>query len=159
MSGHTVSLTRAVQAAPDRVWAVLTDLERAPEVLRHVTRVERMTDGPYAVGTRWRETRKVMGKEGTEEMWVAENDPLRRTVIAASSGGTDYRTTFELDPRGEQATALHYTFEAETPDPSGVQKLLWAVFGRLGERATRKMMEQDLDDIATAAERLGGVTA
>src|SRR5690606_16565810 len=70
-----------------------------PEVLRNVTRVERMTDGPYAVGTRWRETRRMMGREETEEMWVAESDPLRRTVVAASSGGAEYRTTFELEPQ------------------------------------------------------------
>lgn len=157
MAGHTLTLTRLVHASPHLVWAVLTDLDRATEVLRNVTRVERMTDGPYAVGTRWRETRRMMGREETEEMWVAESDPLRRTVVAASSGGAEYRTTFELEPQPDGSTLLRYTFRAETPDPSGVQKLLWAVFGRLGARVTRKVMEQDLEDIAGAAEGMGGV--
>jgi len=155
MAGHTLTLTRLVHASQHLVWAVLTDLDRAPEVLRNVTRVERMTDGPYAVGTRWRETRRMMGREETEEMWVAESDPLRRTVVAASSGGAEYRTTFELEPQPDGSTLLRYTFRAETPDPSGV--LLWAVFGRLGARVTRKVMEQDLEDIAGAAEGMGGV--
>lgn len=156
MTGHSVTLSRVVHASPVRVWAVLTDLDGVPEVLRNVTRVERLSDGPYAVGTRWRETRKVMGREGTEEMWVAENDPLRRTVIAASGKGTEYRTEFELHAEGESDTVLRYTFQAETPDPGTVQKLAWKVFGKVGERATAKMMEQDLDDIAAAAERMGG---
>jgi carbon monoxide dehydrogenase subunit G len=156
MTGHSITLTRVVHASPVRVWAVLTDLDGAPQVLRGVSRVERMTDGPYAVGTRWRETRKMMGKEGTEELWVVENDPLRRTVIAAESGGTEYRTEFDLRAEGEADTLLRYTFQAETAEPGTVQRVLWKVFGKVGERATAKMMEQDLDDISAAAQRMGG---
>lgn len=155
MDGHDLTLTRVVHASPVRVWAVLTDLDRAPEVLGGVTRVERMTDGPYAVGTRWRETRRMMGRETTEEMWVTENDPLRRTVVAASAKGTDYRTEFQLTPEGEGDTVLRYTFRAETSNPSTAQKVLWKVLGGLGRRATAKAMEKDLDDIAAAAEKMG----
>jgi uncharacterized protein YndB with AHSA1/START domain len=157
VAGHTITLTRIVHASPHLVWAVLTDLDRAPEVLRNVTKVERMTDGPYAVGTRWQETRRMMGKEETEEMWVTESDPLRRTVVAASSKGAEYRTTFELEHQPDDTTLLRCTFHGETPDPTGVQKLLWAVLGRLGAKVTRKAIEQDLEDIAAAAQSMGGV--
>ncbi len=152
MTGHQLTVGRRIEATPAQVWSVITDLDRAEQVLSGVSRVQLMTDGPYAVGTRWRETRRMFGREATLEMWVADNDPLRRTVVEASSGATDYRTEFTLTPVGERATALSLAFGVETPDPGAVQKLLWRVAGGLGAKATRKALEQDLDDIAAAAE-------
>jgi carbon monoxide dehydrogenase subunit G len=151
MTGHELTVGRRIEATPTQVWSVVTDRDRAEQVLTGVSRVELMTDGPYAVATRWRETRRMLGWEVTHEMWVADNDPLRRTVVEASTRGTDYRTVFTLTPVGERATELSVTFGANTPDPGAVQKLAWRVAGRLGLRATRRAMEQDLDDIAAAA--------
>lgn len=155
MTGHEITLSRRIEAPAEQVWDALTDLERGPERLSSVTRVEPMTNGPYALGTRWRETRKVLGKETTEEMWVAENDPLQRTVIQASSKGAAYRTVFTLEPLPplEEATELTVTFGADTPEPTGLQKVAWTVLGPLGLRFTRKQLERDLADIAAAAER------
>lgn len=157
-SGHELTLSRRIEAPPSRVWQVLTDLKHAPQVLSGVRSVELLTDGPYAVGTRWRETRTMMGRTVTEEMWVVDSDPHRRTEVAASSGGADYRTVFTLSPDGE-GTSLTMHFSAHTPDPTGVQKVLWKAFGALGLRATRKAMETDLADIAAAAERSDGSPA
>lgn len=153
-AGHEVTLSRRIDASPERVWQVLTDLKHAPDVLSGVVSVELLTDGPYAVGTRWRETRSMMGRKATEEMWVVDSDPHRRTEVAASSGGADYRTVFTLTPAGE-ATELTMVFGAHTPEPTGVQKLLLKAFGNLGVKVTRKVMETDLADIASAAERSG----
>jgi hypothetical protein len=132
------------------VWEVVTDIRRAPEVLSGVVSVELMTDGPYALGTRWRETRRMLGRETTEEMWVVANDPGRRTEVAASSSGTDYRTVFTLTP-DDGATELTVTFSGRTPEPSAVQRLTEKVFGRLGTAVVRKVLEQDLADIAAAS--------
>ncbi len=153
MAGHGLALHRTISSPVADVWAVLTDLERAPEHLTSVTRVEIFSDGPYAVGTRWRETRKVMGKEGTEEMVVTANDPLRSTVIEASSGGMHYRTTFTLHPVDEATTQLRMEVVGVTGEQTGLARLATAVMGRLGLRITRTMMQKDLDDIATAVSR------
>ncbi|MCE0487490.1 SRPBCC family protein [Ornithinimicrobium sediminis] len=152
MSTHSLTVRRTVHAPVEQVWAVLTDLDHAEERLTNVTGVRVLTDGPYAVGTRWRETRKMLGVETTEEMWVAENDPLRSTVIEASSGGTDYRTVFTLKPLGERSTELTMQFSGENGDaPTGVRKALGKAMGSLGLRLTRRTIERDLDDIAAAA--------
>lgn len=149
-AGHEVKVSRWIAAPPAAVWHVLTDLEAAADTLSGVTRIEVLTEGPYAVGTRWRETRRLMGKEGTEEMWVTAVEPERRTVVEAESGGTHYASTFALSPSGG-GTRLDVTFGGRTTSPSRVQRVLWTLFGPLGLRVTRKALQQDVRDIATAA--------
>lgn len=150
---HQIVVSRVIEAPPARVWEVLTDLDHVAETLSGVSAVEVMTDGPWALGTRWRETRKVFGKDHTEEMWVTGNDPLRRTEVRASSGGADYVSEFVLAPLDEESrTELTARFGAEMTSPSRLQKLVLAAFRGMAERSTRKALEQDLADIAAAAE-------
>ena len=151
MSGHQVQIERDVAASPEEVWRVLTDLAHAAETLSGVSRVELLTDGPYTVGTRWRETRKMFGKEATEEMRVTAVEAPARTTVEADSAGVNYVTVFTLTPTGD-GTRLAMAFTARQPDPSRVQKLTWAVFGKLGIKATSKVMARDLEDIARRAE-------
>ncbi len=69
MAELSISVTRHVNAPADTVWQVLTDLDNAADTLSGVIRIERLAGEGYAVGTKWRETRKMMGKEATEDMW------------------------------------------------------------------------------------------
>ncbi|MDV8008132.1 hypothetical protein [Rhodococcus sp. IEGM 1318] len=61
-------------------------------------RIERLAGEGYAVGTKWRETRKMMGKEATEDMWVTEVEAPSRTVVKANSHGMNYTSGFTLKP-------------------------------------------------------------
>ena len=142
-----------MRADPRRVWDVLTDVAHADQTLRGVTRVEVLTDGPYGVGTRWRETRRMFGANATEEMQVTAAEAPSRTVVEADSRGTHYVTEFSVVPTDRDVTRLRMTFTAEQPDATGVQRVLGRLFARLGARATRTMMAKDLQDIAARAER------
>lgn len=145
-----IRLSRQVAAPPDRVWAVLTDLDGAEQTLTGVTRIERISGDGYEVGTRWRETRTMFGRDATEEMWVAEVEPAHRTVVKAGSAGTDYTTVFTLAPAGS-GTSLTMTFSADA-GKSALNRLMAATVGRLGARFARKAMAADLRDIAARAE-------
>lgn len=154
---HEITVSRTIAARPARVWEVLTDIEHAAETLSGLQSVEVLTDGPYALGTRWRETRRMFGKESTEEMWVADNDPLRRTEVHAESGGVAYVSEFVLTPLDDGArTELQMRFSARMHSPSTVQKVAMKVFAGLALRATAKQLEQDLSDIAAAAQTGAG---
>lgn len=148
-----VTHSRVIAASPQRVWEVLTDVEHAAQTLSGVTSVQLMTDGPYAVGTRWRETRTMFGRSATQEMWVAECDPLRSTEVQAEAGGTRFTTTFTLVPQSDGAqTELTMRFAADASTASGLQSMAMKMFGKVAARASSKALEQDLADIATAAE-------
>jgi carbon monoxide dehydrogenase subunit G len=151
MSDITLTLERSIAAPPEAVWRVLTDLEAAAETLSGVTRIERLAGVGYAIGTRWRETRKVMGREETEEMEVVGIDEGRSTTIAAEARGMAYRTEFTLDPTPE-GTRLRMRFGGSLLSPSWVQRAVAKLTAPLGMAVTRKVMRQELDDIAAAAE-------
>lgn len=150
MSGTMIDATRFVRATPEQVWAVLTDLDGAARVLSGVTAIERVSGAGYAVGTRWRETRRMLGREATEEMWVTEVNAPHRTAVAARSGGTDYTTVFDLSP-ADGGTTLTMTFSAAA-GTSVLHRLFAATLGRLAVSATKKVIVTDLQDIAAAAE-------
>jgi carbon monoxide dehydrogenase subunit G len=148
MKAMTVS--RHVDAPPDRVWDVLTDLEHSPEVIRAIGSVEIHTGPGFDVGTRWTETRTMMGRTASETMEVTAIDIGRSYVVEADSGGTHYRSEFRITPAGD-GTALTMTFGGR---PAGlVGRVAAATLGRLFARPTRKALAADLDDIAQTSER------
>lgn len=145
-----MTVRRRVEAPVDRVWAIATDLPGASDVLSNVVRVEMLSAGPFAVGTRWRETRRMFGKEATEEMWVTACDPSRAYTVESESHGARYVSTFAFTPT-DGATDVSLTFGAQ---PRGrVQRVVAGVFGGVMARSVARQLEHDLADIATAAER------
>src|SRR5688500_13226555 len=106
MNAHRIYLERLVQARVERVWEVLTDVAHADQTLSGVERVELITEGPYRVGTGWRETRRMFGKQATEQMEVTVAEAPARTVIEADSSGVHYVTEFTLTPSSTEATRL-----------------------------------------------------
>jgi hypothetical protein len=152
MAGHTITVKREVLAEPLVVWNTVTDIDNAAKILTAVERVERIAGDGFEVGTRWRETRRLMGRSETEEMWVAEVDAPRRAVIAAESNGTAYRTVMDFKP-SSLGTTLVFSFTAETSGAGAGQKLMFAVLGKASIKAAKASLEVDLADIAKAIER------
>lgn len=144
-------VAREIDAPAQRVWDVITDLDGAPEVLSGVERVERLdgADG-FDVGTRWRETRTMFGRQTSEDMAITAIEPPRRYTVVADSSGTTYTSTFEVAPLEDHRCRLTMGFGARSAGLAG--RLLAATVGRLFLGATRKALERDLDDIAAAAE-------
>jgi uncharacterized membrane protein len=146
-----VEVRRHVAAPVQRVWEVATDLAGAPQVVRGIDAVEVLTPGPFGVGTRWRETRTMMGRSATEEMTVTAVEPQRSYTVEAASRGAHYVSTFAFAPSADGGTDVTTTFGGR---PTGaVARVLGAVTAPLGRRAVSKALEQDLHDIATTAER------
>lgn len=143
--------SREVDAPVARVWDVVTDLERSPEVIAAVEQVERLDDHEeFGVGTRWRETRTMFGRQATEEMQVTAVEAPRSYTVVAVSGSTTYTSTITLQPLGPQRCALAMSFAGQSAGVVG--RLLAATVGRLFAGATRRALQRDLHDLARAAE-------
>ena len=92
----------------------------------------------------------MFGREATEVMEVTHIEPGASYTVEAEAKGAHYRSTLRVDGAGE-GSRLSMTFAAE-PSSTG-SRLMAATIGKLFEGSTRKALQQDLTDIAAAAER------
>jgi carbon monoxide dehydrogenase subunit G len=150
---HKTSLTQHINAPADKVWAVISDIPGSAATLSAIDSIQMLTDGPYGEGTRWKETRTMMGRSETVELWVSQADPPRSTTVKAQQGGADYTTRFALVDR-DGGTDVTVTFGAEVLKSTRLSKVMMAVFGPIGLRIARKALAKDLAEIAVKAESL-----
>jgi uncharacterized protein YndB with AHSA1/START domain len=144
-----VRVQSVIAAPPETVFAVATEIARWPEFIAAIERVEVLTPGPVAVGTRFRETRTMFGRSATEEMTVAEIDPPLRLVLTAHNHGTAYRAEHLFAPQGA-GTSLTLTFDGR---PQSLPARLFAPIGYLMLGTVRRQLASDLADLGREAER------
>ena len=70
MSGFEMS--EWIACPPKRVFEFITDSNNAPKIVPSVKSSVKLTEGPPQVGTRYRETRLMGGKEQHAELEVSE---------------------------------------------------------------------------------------
>ena len=144
-----VVVERTIAAPPERVFAVASDIHRWAQIVPAIERVEVLTPGPMAVGTRFRETRRMMGREATEEMTVTSFDPPRGYTLGAQSHGCRYRTELRFEPAGA-GTRMVFDFGAEPL--TFAAKAMMLLMKPMMKKAAQ-MCAKDLDAIAAHAER------
>jgi carbon monoxide dehydrogenase subunit G len=130
---HSVTIS----APPERVWEVLVDVERWPERIPTVDSVERLDEGPLAVGCRTRLRQPRL----PEAVW---------TVTAMAEGAS---FTWESTSPGVRVTAGH---EVE-PHPDG-SRLTLAVevsgpLAPVGWLMTRSLSRQYVETEAASIKR------
>ena len=138
-----------INAPIDRVFEVFSDLEKATERIDGIVAIE-ILEGPaqMAVGTKWKETRIMFGKEATEEMYVTEVNRNRNYVVEAENHGMKYRTeyTFTETPDGVQVKLV---FGGE---PVNMFARLMDLFTRFMSKTVEDMLHQDMLDLKKVCE-------
>ncbi len=144
-------VTRHVAAPAEKVWAVIADVEHSAEVVSAIDAIEMVVGpSPVGVGTTWRETRTMLGRQASQELTVSAVDVGRSYTVRTHSGGSEYESTITVTPDGVSDSTVTLTLAARSTSSAG--RLLGATLGRAFAGATRKALEQDLADLATAAE-------
>jgi len=93
-------VTEVLPGTPDRVFQALTDLDAAAQWMPGYVSIERTGDVRQGVGTRWRETRRMFGREATEEFEVTlYHPPTHLALRVDGTRGSSGRGTFEFDYR------------------------------------------------------------
>ncbi len=107
----SMTVTRTIDAPPDRVFAAVSEVGNLPAVVPDVVGIEILSDTGSGVGTRFRETRLMHGKETVTELEVTELVANDRIRMVADSHGTVWDTVFRVRAVGER-TELVLTMEA-----------------------------------------------
>lgn len=142
------SMTKKVAAPVDRVFDVFTDVEHAAGRIGGIVKTEMLTPGPIRVGTAFKETRMMFGKEATETMRFTAYEPGKMYTLEAVSCGAAFKSTFYFEPDGD-ATLVR--FDLETKALSFFAKL-FSPLAKLMMGTMKKCIEKDIDDMARFCE-------
>jgi hypothetical protein len=143
-----LTLTKRIHAPQQVVFDLATDLQRAAEHIDGIEKIEMLTPGPVGVGTRWRETRRMFGKEATEEMEVTRFDPPNSYSAGTESCGCAYEFTFRFLPLGN---STNVEMEMQYRPISFFARLM-SPLGKLMLGPMKKLIDQDLEDLKRTAE-------
>jgi carbon monoxide dehydrogenase subunit G len=111
------SVTEVIRAPLARVFDLTNNIDRAMEWLPKGVRVEKLTEGPLRLGARYRETRKILGRDDTEIYEVTVLDPPRRSEVTAdgaqgTAGRGLFRFRVDFAAEGADATRVSLTASA-----------------------------------------------
>ncbi len=93
---YTIATTRSIDASVVRVFQTLASVENFSKAVEGITNIEFLTEQKYGVGTRFRETRLMHGKEASTELEVTELVENQHVRIVSDAGGTVWDTVFTV---------------------------------------------------------------
>ncbi|MEX2317324.1 MAG: SRPBCC family protein [Pirellulales bacterium] len=148
------SMTKRITAPVETVFEVASDLEHAAETIRGIERIELLTPPPVGIGTRWRETRRMMGREATETLELTAFDRPHRYTVGCHSCGAYMETTFRFTPSGDASgpAATDLALDIRCEARSLFAKLMSPLSNMMFAKMMRSCIASDLDDLARVAE-------
>jgi len=140
----TIKVSNQFPAPVDEVFRYFTDLERAPLHVSAISKIEKLTSGPFGLGTRWRETREVMDVADMADMEVTAFEPDRSYTITHVKAGVRMDAVFTFEP-SKDGTTVSIEFElgrGELPIGWLSDTVSWAIGSKV-----RRVLNEDLSDV------------
>jgi hypothetical protein len=144
-----VTVETQVAAPVARVFHVFTDLEHSVERVSNIRAIELLTTGEFGLGTRWSETRDVLGQSDSAEMEVTAFERNRTYTITHHKVGTRIDTMFTFEPfDGGTRVRIEFALEGHGLPPGLSAPLGWAIAGTV-----RDVISRDLADLKESMEK------
>jgi len=144
-----MTVTDILAAPVDDVFKAFTDLEHQAGRVSGIRGIEVLTTGGFRLGTRWRETREVLGRVDDAEMEVTQYEQNKGYTITHEKAGVRIDTVFAFAPAGD-GTSVSITFSLENQGlpPGLLTPVTWAIAGKVKEA-----LGKDLTDMKKAIEK------
>jgi hypothetical protein len=122
MAGFAVS--EWIACPPQRVFEFISDSNNAPKIVPSVKSTIKLTEGPPQVGTRYRETRLINGKEQHADLEVKEYAAPDVYAMQNVTDGFETVYRYQLRPeRRPQGAGTHIDLVCEVK-AAGIKKLM-----------------------------------
>ena len=147
----SVKVTKEISAPVEQVFTMFTDLQHGPAHVSGIKGIKLLTTGRFALGTRWAETREVLGRLDEAEMEVTSFEKNRGYTITHKKGGVRINTEFRFEPTKDQKTevSVEFAFDPHGLPPGMLAPLEWAIAGKV-----RDVLTHDLEDLKFSVEAL-----
>lgn len=144
----TVTVTNHVDAPVEQVFRMFTDIEHGPEHVSGIKKVEMLTPGVVHLGSRWRETRELLGRADSAEMEITAFERNHTYTITHHKAGVRVNTTFWFEPDGTGTkVSVEFELDAGGVPPGLLAPLGWAIEGKVAS-----VLSHDLADLKHSVE-------
>ena len=138
---------RTIAAPPDIVFAAVADVEHFSRAVDDIERVEFVSEIRAGLGTRFRETRVMRGREATGELEITEFAPPERVRFLSEAGGVQWDSVFQVETAGDGSTRLALVMDAR-PLTFAARLMVPLMKGMVG-----KAIARDMDAVKAYCER------
>jgi uncharacterized protein YndB with AHSA1/START domain len=147
----TVRVSKDIAAPVESVFEMFTDIDHAADKVRGIEEVSVLSASPvFSLGTRWRETRKVLGTLDTAEMEVTAFERNRAYTITHHKAGVRIDATFTFDPvPSGTRVSVEFAMSNQGLPPGLLSPLEWAISSKV-----RDVLESDLSDLKGSLEQI-----
>ena len=137
-----------INASPEACFTVFSDLDEMAERVTALMKLEKLSEGPMALGTKWRETRKMFGQESSEVMTISEFDSPKFYAATAASHGAEYYSRYDFAPEAD-GTRVTMTFRSEA---ISLMAKIMAIFSGAMMKSIQKAVAADMDELKSYIE-------
>jgi uncharacterized protein YndB with AHSA1/START domain len=146
----TVCVSRDISAPIDRVFALFTDIEHGPERVSGIKKVEMMSFGPLHLGSKWNETREVIGRPDDAQMEITAFEQNKSYTITHHKAGVRIDTTFTFESvSAGTRVSVEFGLNPQGLPPALLAPLEWAMAGKV-----KDVLSHDLADLKGSIERV-----
>ena len=146
----TLTVDTHIAAPVERVFSVFTDLDHSAEHVSNIKAIEVLTVGGFKLGTRWMETREVLGVLDAAEMEVTAFERNRTYTITHHKGGMGIDAVFTFEPfQNGTKVRIEFLLDGHGLPPGASAPLGWAIAGKV-----RDVISRDLADLKESMEKL-----
>ena len=140
-----IIVKRTIHAPATHIFQAVSDIGNLPRTNPDIARVEFLSDTHTGVGTCFRETRVMKGREHVTDLEITEYDPAGRVRMVADSHGTVWDSLFTVEDAGERA-------ELTLQMDCNAHRLLPRLLNPLFKGMIRKGLEKHLDAVKAYCE-------
>jgi len=146
----TVKVSRQIAAPVERVFQMFTDIEHGAEHVTNIKKIETLSTGPFSLGTRWQETRDLLGRPDDAEMEITAFELNRTYVVTHHKAGARIDATFTFEPLdGGTTVSIEFGVGGDGLPPGLLSPLEWGMSGKV-----RDVLGRDLADLKAAVEQV-----
>jgi uncharacterized membrane protein len=146
----TVKVSQEIKAPVDQVFAMFTDIEHGPQHVSAIKKIDVLSLGPFELGTRWRETREVLGRVDDAEMEVTAFEKNKAYTVTHHKGGVRIDTVFSFAPAPAGThVSIEFGLNPQGLPPALLSPLEWAIGAKV-----REVLAHDLLDLKNSVEKV-----
>ncbi|MCU1516286.1 MAG: hypothetical protein JWQ75_1007 [Pseudarthrobacter sp.] len=130
--------TEHIERSPQEVFEVISNPAEATKFLDNIKECRKLSDGPIAVGTTFRETRVMGGKEASTDLLVDAYEPNTHVGISAEAEGIKVAYNYRLSPE-DNGTRLTWACELEA---GGLRRMMLPMVAAIMKKEDGKHLLQ-----------------